>query len=186
MATQTSMGSSTIQRFESSMNRLVTHWLLVVNVASAAIIAGTALAPWVRDRGWEPLATLLYLAYRPFCLQRPSHSFFLFGHQMALEHRMLALTLGPLLGGLLFALLRERLRPLGWRLLMLLNLPMLLDVLSQTVGLRDSTWQWRMLTGLLGSVAAVWWAYPYLQREFTAGPSVHAHAAIERRTPADL
>ena len=120
------------------------HWLLMCNGLNGLTIVGAALAPWLRAQGREPLATLVYLAYRPRCLQRPSHSFFLFRHQLALEHRMLALALGLLIGGLLFAPLRRHLRPLNWRLLVLLHLPMLIDFLSQTVGLRDSTWQWRV------------------------------------------
>lgn len=155
---------------------LARHWLLVANGLNGLAIAGAALAPWLRAQGREPLATLLYLAYRPFCLQRPSHSFFLFGHQLALEHRMLAIALGLLIGGVLFAPLRSRLRPLDWRLLVALNVPMLIDVLSQTVGLRDSTWQWRLLTGLLGSLAAIWWAYPALERAFATIPAARASA----------
>ena len=160
------------------------HWLLAANALNGLVIGGAVLAPWLRASGWEPLATLLYLAYRSLCLQRPSHSFFLFGHQLALEHRMLAIALGLLLGGLLFALLRDRLRPLDRRLLVLLNLPMLLDVLSQTIGLRDSTWPWRVGTGLLGSLAAVWWAYPHLGRAF-ATAAVSRPAVASGATPAE-
>lgn len=160
------------------------HWLLAANALNGLVLGGAVLAPWLRASGWEPLATLLYLAYRPLCLQRPSHSFFLFGHQLALEHRMLAIAVGLLLGGLLFALSRDRLRPLDRRLLTLLNLPMLIDVLSQTVGLRDSTWQWRVATGLLGSLAAVWWAYPHLARAFITAP-VSRPAVAPGATPAE-
>ncbi len=153
---------------------LAAHWLLILNAATAVAVGGAALAPWLRARGWEPLATLLYLAYRPFCPQRLDHSFFLFGHKLALEQRMIAIALGLFLGGLLFAPRRRRLCPLDWRFLALLNLPMAVDVLSQTVGLRDSTWAWRVSTGLLGSLAAVWWAYPWLERGFAINPPPRA------------
>lgn len=179
----------TSPRGETGADWLARHWLLIANVLNTATIGGAALAPVLRAAGWTPLSTLLYLAYRylayrPMCPQRPAHSFFLFGYsfflfgyKMALEQRMVALFGGLLLGGLLFAPLRARLRPLDWRLLVLLNLPLLVDALSQTVGLRGSTWAWRVATGLLGSLAAVWWAYPYVERAFAA----------ERRapTPAD-
>ncbi len=163
---------------------LAWHWLLMCNGLNGLTIVGAALAPWLRAQGREPLATLVYLAYRPFCLQRPSHSFFLFRHQLALEHRMLALALGLLIGGLLFAPLRRHLRPLNWRLLVLLILPMLIDVLSLTVGLRDSTWQWRVATGMLGSLAAVWWAYPHLEGGFATAP-VSRSAVAPGATPAE-
>lgn len=162
---------------------LARHWLLLFNGLNGLVVAGTVLAPWLRARGWEPLATLLYWSYRPLCLQRPSHSFFLFGHQLALEQRMVAIFGGLLLGGLLFAPLRGRLRPLDWCLLVLLNLPMLVDVLSQTVGLRDSTWPWRVATGLLGSLAVVWWAYPRLEHAFAAERRARVLLTDARRTP---
>lgn len=155
------------------VNWLSRHWLLTCNTINGFVVGEAVLAPLLRAHGWEPLATLLYLAFRLFCLQRPDHSFFLFGYKLALEQRMLAIAAGLLLGGLLFAPVRRRLRPLDWRLLVLLNLPMLIDVLSQTVGLRDSSWPWRVSTGLLGSLAAVWWAYPALQRAFAAPSAAH-------------
>ena len=178
MATRATSPTGGVPRHgATSADWLARHWLFSVNALNAITIGGAALAPLLRAVGWTPLATLLYLAYRPMCPQRPSHSFFIAGYQMALEQRMVAIFGGLLLGGLCFALLRDRLRPLNWRLVVLLNLPMLVDVLSQTVGLRGSTWQWRVATGLLGSLAVVWWAYPYLERAFAA----------ERRasTPAD-
>lgn len=153
-------------RAETLANWLSSHWLLAANAAFAVTISGAALAPLLQAVGWTPLATLVYLAYRPFCPQRPAHSFFLFGAKLALEQRMLAIAAGMLLGGLLFVPLRARLRPLSWPALLALNLPMLIDVLSQTAGLRGSDWPWRVSTGLLGSLAAVWWAYPYLERAF--------------------
>jgi len=118
------------------------------------------------------------------CPQRPSHSFFLFGYPLALEQRMLAIFGGLLLGGLLYAPLRDRLRPLGWRPLVLLNAPLLVDVLSQTAGLRDSTGPWRVATGLLGALAAAWWAYPRLQRTFAA-PAASPTDTDHSATPTD-
>ena len=152
-------------RVDVLAQRLLGHWLLVANVLNAAIVAGAALTPLVRAAGWTPLATLLYLAYRPMCPQRPSHSFFIAGYKMAFEQRETAIFLGVTLGGALFAPLRQRLRPVDWRWLVLASVPMLVDVFSQTVGLRDSDWRWRGATGLLFGLAAVWWAYPYLERD---------------------
>lgn len=152
-------------RIDAFARRLLAHWLLVANVVTGATVAGAALTPLVRAAGWAPLATLLYLAYRPLCPQRPTHSFFIAGYKMAFEQRETALFLGLALGGLLFAPVRRRLRPLRWRLLALASVPMLVDVFSQTAGLRGSDWRWRGATGLLAALAAVWWAYPHLQRE---------------------
>lgn len=154
-------------RVDAIMRALLRRWLLCVNLLNGLTLFGAALTPLIQARGWTVPATLLYLAYRPMCPQRPDHSYFIAGYKMAFEQRETAIYVGLTAGGLLFGLLRRRLGPLNWRLLVLAGLPMLLDVLSQTVGLRDSDWRWRTATGLLAALAFVWWAFPYLEREFT-------------------
>lgn len=49
------------------------------------------------------------------------------GYKVAWSDRMVALYGGVFLGGLVFALLRRRLRPLKWWALVLLSVPMLVD-----------------------------------------------------------
>jgi len=168
-------------RIDAVMRTLLRHWLAGVNVLNGLTLAGAALTPWLQARGWTPLATLLYLAYRPLCPQRPDHSYFIAGHKMAFEQRETAIYLGLTLGGLLFALVRRRVRPLDRRGLALAALPLLVDVLSQTVGLRESDWRWRTATGILFALALVWWAFPYLERDLGA-PSPRPGV---RRTPAE-
>lgn len=170
------------RRVDAVMRAILRHWLLSVNLLNGLTLAGAALTPLLRAQGWTRLATLLYLAYRPLCPQRPEHSFFIAGYKMAFEQRVAAIYLGLLAGGLLFGALRRRMRPLNWRLFVLASLPMLLDVSSQTAGLRDSDWRWRTATGLAVALAGVWWLYPHLEREFaggTPGPG-------GRRTQAEL
>lgn len=171
-------------RIDVVARALLRRWLLCVNVANALTLGGAALTPLLQARGWSALATLLYLAYRPMCPQRPEHSYFIAGYKMAFEQRETAIYAGLTLGGILFGLLRGRLRPLSWRHLLLANMPMLVDVLSQTVGLRDSNWQWRTATGVLGALALVWWAYPHLDREFVAPSPIRS--ARRERTPEEL
>lgn len=178
----TATANTTVRRIDAAMRWFLRHWLATFNVVNAATLAGAVLTPLLRVVGWDMPATLLYWAYRPLCPQRPDHSFFIGGYKMAFEQRETAIFLGLLIGGLLFAPVRGRLRPLDWRLLILFNLPMLIDVLTQTVGLRDSAWTWRMATGLLGSLAGVWWLYPYLEREFGAGATPRV-AAPRAPTP---
>lgn len=168
-------------RIDAVMRTLLRHWLAGVNVLNGLTLAGAALTPLLAARGWTPLATLLYLAYRPLCPQRPDHSYFIAGHKMAFEQRETAIYLGLTLGGLLFALVRRRVRPLDRRALALAALPLLVDVLSQTVGLRESDWRWRTATGILFALALVWWAFPYLERDLGA-PSPQSEG---RRTPAE-
>lgn len=164
-------------RGDAIMRTLLRHWLLCVNVLNGLTVGGAALTPLIQARGWTVLATLLYAAYRPMCPQRPDHSYFIAGYKMAFEQRETAIYAGLTAGGLLFGLLRRHLRPLNWRLLVLAGVPMLVDVLSQTVGLRGSDWRWRTATGVVAALALVWWAYPYLEREFTDPAATRRPAA---------
>jgi uncharacterized membrane protein len=166
---------------------LLRHWLATANVVNGLTVGGAALTPLLQARGWTPLATVLYLVYRPLCPQRPEHSYFIAGYKMAFEQRETAIYLGLLLGGLLFSPVRRWLRPLSWRGLALAALPLLIDVLSQTAGLRGSDWRWRTATGIVFALALVWWAFPYLERDLTAPaprqgsrptPAEHARAIV--------
>src|SRR2546425_12788869 len=73
------------------------------------------------------------------CPQRPEHSYFLFGHKLAMEQRMLAMFGAQLIGGLAFGALRGRVSSgLDWRLFTLASVPVAWDILSQSFGLRVS------------------------------------------------
>lgn len=171
-------------RIDAAMRAILRHWLLAVNALNGLTLAGAALTPLLAARGWTPLAALLYLLYRPLCPQRPDHSYFVAGHKMAFEQRETAIYLGLTLGGLLFALVRRRLRPLPWRGLAVAALPLLVDVLSQTVGLRDSDWRWRTATGIVFALAFVWWSFPLLEREFASPAAPRSRPTTAERARA--
>lgn len=91
------------------------------------------------------------------------------GYKVAFCERDAAIYASILLAGLAFGVIRRRAGRGGKRLqkmslwvYALLLLPMALDGGTQLVGLRESTWWLRLLTGLLFGVATVWLAYPYV------------------------
>lgn len=85
------------------------------------------------------------------------------GYKMAFCERDLALYGSLFLGGVLFAFLRRRLRALPWKVYLLLLLPLALDGGTQLVGLRESTWLLRVVTGVISGLATVWALYPRLE-----------------------
>ncbi len=94
------------------------------------------------------------------------------GYKVALCERDVAIYGGMLLGGLVFALLRRRMRPLPlWAWFLVGILPMALDGGTQLIsmwpgyplGPRESTPFLRTLTGGLFGVANAWLAFPYLE-----------------------
>ncbi|HYU17594.1 MAG TPA: DUF2085 domain-containing protein [Chloroflexota bacterium] len=139
---------------------LLRHWLLFVNLAVGLTLAGAVLAPGLDALGMEAAGDAIRTAYRLICPQRPSHSFSVFGHQLALEQRMTAMAAAQLIGGLSYGAWRARIAPLGVFPFILLSLPIAWDGFSQMVGLRDSDWFTRTWTGGLFSLAFVAFAYP--------------------------
>ncbi|OQA46532.1 MAG: hypothetical protein BWY52_00720 [Chloroflexi bacterium ADurb.Bin325] len=92
------------------------------------------------------------------------------GFKVALCQRDVAIYTSMLVGGLLFAALRGRLKRRNGKLPKLplwlygvLLLPMLLDGVSQLIGLRESDWPLRLLTGAIFGLATIGLAYPYVE-----------------------
>jgi uncharacterized membrane protein len=88
------------------------------------------------------------------------------GYKLALCQRDMALYGGLLGAGLLFSLVRGRLRPLKLWIFGLFLLPMAVDGITQLLFLRESTWPLRVVTGALVGIASVWLLYPHLETAF--------------------
>jgi uncharacterized membrane protein len=92
------------------------------------------------------------------------------GYKVAVCERDVAIYGSLLLSGLGFGLLRGRLRRPGkvlprlpiWLYAVML-MPMAIDGGTQLVGLRESNWILRLITGGLFGAATVWLAYPYVE-----------------------
>jgi uncharacterized membrane protein len=94
------------------------------------------------------------------------------GYKVALCERDVAIYGGIFLGGLVFGLVRSRLKPLPvWLWLLVGVLPIALDGGTQLLSVfdflsfpvRESTPLQRTITGLLFGVMNVWLAYPYVE-----------------------
>ncbi len=85
------------------------------------------------------------------------------GYKVAICQRDVAIYGSVLLAGLLYGLVRKWLRPIPVWVFLVLLLPMAIDGGTQLIGLRESNWWLRTLTGGLFGAGAVWLAYPYLE-----------------------
>ncbi len=144
------------------------HWLVVLNFFVGVFAGLPLLAPLLTATGYNGLGGFVFQLYSAVCHQLPSRSFFLWGHQMAYCQRNTAIYTSILVGGIAFALVRCKLRRLGFRPYLLLIAPMALDGFTQLFGLRESIWQLRVLTGTLFGLATVWLVYPVLEQGFAA------------------
>jgi uncharacterized membrane protein len=94
------------------------------------------------------------------------------GYKVALCERDVAIYVGILLFGILFALVRRRLKPIHLLIWILIGIvPIGLDGLSQLISqsplnlipFRESTPLLRTLTGFLFGFITAWFGYPYVQ-----------------------
>jgi uncharacterized membrane protein len=90
------------------------------------------------------------------------------GYKMAYCQRDTAMYSSMLLAGMTFGLVRRRLKPLPVALYLILLAPWAVDGFAQLLGVYESTWQLRTITGSLFGVATVWFAYPHLEAGFEA------------------
>jgi uncharacterized membrane protein len=114
------------------------------------------------------------------------------GYKVAFCERDVAIYGGLLLGGLLFAGVRRRLRPLPiWAWVLFGVLPIALDGGSQLLGalpflswpIRESTPLLRTLTGLAFGLANVWLAYPYVEESMDETRALSAARLAGVRSP---
>jgi len=94
-----------------------------------------------------------------------------YGSQTAVCHRDIAIYGAVLVAGLVFGLVRDRLKPLPFKVFILFLIPIAIDGLTQLFGgilpflpARESTWLLRTITGALFGIGGVWLAYPYIEQ----------------------
>lgn len=85
------------------------------------------LAPILMRLGLNDLAALIYLLYRPFCHQRPSHSFFILGYQVAFCARCTGIYTTLLASGIFVAVYPLNRTLVKFSTLIIMILPMALD-----------------------------------------------------------
>jgi uncharacterized membrane protein len=172
--------------------QLAKHWLFLANLTWGFYVGLPILAPILMLTGHPWLGNIIYTAYKVACHQIPWRSFFIGGSQIVYTYEELITLVGPalpqryigdvaigykvalcqrdvatygtiLLAGLVFGLVRRRVKPLPIWAFVLSLVPMGIDGLTQLFGLRESNWQLRMITGALFGLASIWLAYPYLE-----------------------
>jgi uncharacterized membrane protein len=176
--TDTTLRPAWERKLNHAVNWSLRHWLLLVNGLALTYAGLPWLSPVARATGHPLIGQALFVLYTPLCHQLPQRSFFVCGHQVAFCHRCAAMYTSIFVAGLLFGLLRRRIRPAALKVGALLLLPMLLDggthLLDDVFGLGfrgggdaigTLNFWLRMLTGVLVGVAVLVAAYPRLERD---------------------
>jgi uncharacterized membrane protein len=158
------------RRFVMGVDRLVGHfsrrWLLFIAFIAGLYAGLPLLAPILLAAGLSAPATAIYTVYRLLCHQLPSRSSFIFGQQICYCDRCMAIYSTLFVAVLLFALVRQRLKPLPWQIYLAFVAPIAVDGITQTIGLRYSNFEMRVITGALFGLGSAWLALPYLEQGF--------------------
>jgi uncharacterized membrane protein len=156
------------------------HWLGIVNFHLLLFILGSICAPCLSYLGQGWIAGYIYRFYGISCHQIPSRSFFIFDHspaygggsfgmnhsvhtfgQIAICARCFSFFSSMLVFGLLLSL--KNFRPLNRKVAFLLALPILVDVLLQTLGIKESTNLLRVTSGILLGLSFSFHIYPRIK-----------------------
>ncbi|GCF08059.1 DUF2085 domain-containing protein [Dictyobacter arantiisoli] len=143
---------------------LIAYWAHIVTTV-LGILVGIAIAiPFLSYMGLQSISSPLFYVLHYVCAQIPSHSFYIWGHQLGLCARNFSIYTSMFLGSLIFVLSKKRLPGIPWWLWIIMILPMAWDGTSQMFGLRESDWILRMVTGTLFGLGNIWFALPLMHK----------------------
>lgn len=136
------------------MRRTRSRWVLAFRI----LLGGVGLLPWIMAGS---SSALLEAAFGTTCHRLPERSLVLGGVQMLVCSRCAGIYLGLLCGAVLPA--GRWVARHSWPLALSVSLPMLVDVLTQDLGLRASWHPARLVTGWLLGLGLTLLALSHLQ-----------------------
>ncbi|GCE24844.1 hypothetical protein KDA_03280 [Dictyobacter alpinus] len=176
---------SAFERFVDRGGDFLTDYWAHIVMIGLGILVGTAIAiPFLSYFGLDSIAKPLFFSLHYVCAQIPSHSIYIFGHQLGLCERNFSIYTSMFLTSLVFVLSKKRLPGIPWWLWILMILPMAWDGTTQMFGWRESDWILRVITGTLFGVGNIWFALPLMQKsilETTLPP--HLQQPLVQKAP---
>ena len=145
-------------------NFLIQHWATMITCALGILVFAALSVPFLSYLGLDGMYKQIFFALHMVCAQIPSHSFYIFGHQLGMCARNFSIYASMFVGSLIFVLSKKRIPGIPWWLWILMILPIAIDGTTQMIGLRESTWELRVLTGTLFGLGNVWFALPLIQK----------------------
>ena len=164
-----SPGRQTLDRVMNNIgqfvgNFLIQYWATIITGVLGILVFAALSVPFLSYFGLDAISKQIFFALHMVCAQIPSHSFYIFGHQLGMCARNFSIYASMFVGSLIFVLSTKRIPGIPWWLWILMILPMAIDGTTQMFGLRESTWELRVLTGTLFGLGNVWFALPLIQK----------------------
>lgn len=156
------------ERIDAVVVSVAEHWLRWTIGFVGSIVGLAVAAPLLRSSRFALLGEPIYLSYRAVCHQSADRSFHVMGEPLAFCQRDLAIFVGAIVATVVFGALRHRVAvsPLPLAVTVLAAMPMALDGSTQLLGLRESNWELRVVSGSLFALGIAWFTLPYLERGF--------------------
>jgi uncharacterized membrane protein len=146
---------------------MLDYWAHLITAVLGVIVFAAIAVPFLSYFGLDSIAKPIFFSLHYVCAQIPSHSFYIYGHQLGLCARNFSIYLSMFLGSLAFVISKKRLPGIPWWLWILMMLPMAWDGTTQMFGLRESDWILRLVTGTLFGLGNVWFALPLMHKSIT-------------------
>lgn len=162
-------------------NFLLNYWSALITILLGLLVLVAVSIPFLSYFGMDSIAKPLFFSLHYVCAQIPSHSFYIFGHQLGLCARNFSIYSSMFIGSLIFTLTKKRLPGIPWWLWVLMILPMAWDGTTQMFGWRESDWILRTVTGTLFGLGSVWFVLPLIHKtilEDLARASVLPHTKM--------
>jgi uncharacterized membrane protein len=140
------------------------YWALLITIFLGTIVLAALSVPFLTYFGLDSISKPIFYLLHFICAQIPAHSFYILGHQLGMCARNFSIYSAMFAGSLIFVLSKKRLPGIPWWIWVLMLLPIAIDGLTQMVGLRESTWELRVLTGSLFGLGNVWFVLPFIQK----------------------
>ena len=160
------------QTLDRSMNRagrfvsklLLDYWATFIASVLGILVFAALSVPFLSYFGLDGISKQIFYSLHLVCAQIPSHSFYIFGHQLGMCARNFSIYASMFIGSVIFVLSKKRFPGIPWWIWVLMILPLALDGTTQMFGWRESTWELRVITGTLFGLGNVWFALPLIQK----------------------
>ena len=166
-------------RFVSKL--LLDYWATIIASVLGILVFAALSVPFLSYFGLDGISKQIFYSLHLVCAQIPSHSFYIFGHQLGMCARNFSIYASMFIGSVIFVLSKKRFPGIPWWIWVLMILPLALDGTTQMFGWRESTWELRVLTGTLFGLGNVWFALPLIQKtilESLPTQSSHVNAPV--------
>ena len=138
------------------------------------------LTPVLAAIGYDELAHTIFVGFSVACHQQQERSFFVLGHQVAVCQREIGIYFGLFVSSIIYHRVSRLVGPMPIKLYMLAIAPMIIDGLSQMLGMRESDWLLRVTTGALFGASTVWVFFPRLAQTLS---DIDSHLSNELKQP---